>query len=107
MHCFLFDFPGTSHFSGRLVRERRHGGVRKFSVKASLPHPRACTWNVPSKLIHFAGQGSALNQTDTIKKKKRAPEQIIRTPRKVEALRVEGATRASAARQIGVSGQTY
>lgn len=42
-----------------------------------------------------------------MKKKKHTPEQIIRKLRKVEALRAEGATVASAVKQIGVSEQTY
>ncbi len=42
-----------------------------------------------------------------MKKKKHTPEQIIRKLRRVEALRAEGATVASAVKQIGVSEQTY
>ena len=42
-----------------------------------------------------------------MKKKKHTPEQIIRKLRKVEALRAECATVASAVKQIGVSEQTY
>lgn len=42
-----------------------------------------------------------------MKKKKHTPEQIIRKLRKVEALRAEGATVASAVKQIGVTEQTY
>lgn len=42
-----------------------------------------------------------------MKKKKHTPEQIIQKLRKVEALRAEGATVASAVKQIGVSEQTY
>ena len=42
-----------------------------------------------------------------MKNKKHTPEQIIRKLREVEALRAEGATAASAVKQIGVTEQTY
>ena len=42
-----------------------------------------------------------------MKNKKHTPEQIIRKLREVEALRAEGATVASAVKQIGFSEQTY
>ena len=42
-----------------------------------------------------------------MKKKNHTPEQIITKLRKVEALTAQGATVAGAAKQIGVSEQTY
>ncbi len=42
-----------------------------------------------------------------MKKKNHTPEQIITKLRKVEALTAQGATVAEAAKQIGVSEQTY